>query len=115
MSKLTALLLLLHLLVWAPLAQAQPRAESATEDAAEPGFLRGEELRYDNANVFVRFLADVPAIPTAVVDWGAADWAVAGAVVGMVMGLKLRALATGTHTDDLVNGLLTLAKGALRE
>ncbi len=40
---------------------------------------------------------------------------VASAVVGMVMGLKLRALATGSGTEDLVNGLLMLAKGALRE
>ncbi|MCE6999996.1 TetR family transcriptional regulator [Saccharothrix sp. S26] len=40
---------------------------------------------------------------------------VASAVVGMVMGLKLRALATGSGADDLVNGLLMLAKGALKE
>ncbi|MFE2750639.1 TetR/AcrR family transcriptional regulator [Actinosynnema sp. NPDC059335] len=39
----------------------------------------------------------------------------AGAVVGMVMGLKLRALATGDDSDDLLNGLLALAKGALTE
>jgi TetR/AcrR family transcriptional regulator, regulator of biofilm formation and stress response len=37
---------------------------------------------------------------------------VATAVVGMVMGLKLRSLATGAGTEDLVNGLLMLAKGA---
>lgn len=39
----------------------------------------------------------------------------AGAVVGMVMGLKLRALATGADSEDLLNGLLALAKGALTE
>lgn len=37
---------------------------------------------------------------------------VAGAVVGMVMGLKLRALATGSGTEDLVDGLMALAEGA---
>jgi DNA-binding transcriptional regulator YbjK len=37
---------------------------------------------------------------------------VAGAVVGMVMGLKLRALATGSGTEDLVDGLMLLAKGS---
>ncbi|KOX22979.1 TetR family transcriptional regulator [Saccharothrix sp. NRRL B-16348] len=40
---------------------------------------------------------------------------VASAVVAMVMGLKLRALATGSGTDDLVNGLVVIAKGALKE
>ncbi|MBB5954934.1 DNA-binding transcriptional regulator YbjK [Saccharothrix tamanrassetensis] len=38
---------------------------------------------------------------------------VAGAVVGLVMGLKLRALATGSGTDDLVDGLLMVARGAV--
>ncbi|MFI9814846.1 TetR/AcrR family transcriptional regulator [Saccharothrix variisporea] len=37
---------------------------------------------------------------------------VAGAVVGLVMGMKLRALATGSGTDSLVDALLMLAKGA---
>ncbi|WP_447004450.1 TetR/AcrR family transcriptional regulator [Saccharothrix isguenensis] len=40
---------------------------------------------------------------------------VASAVVGMVMGLKLRALATGSGTEDLVDGLVLLARGAVRE
>ncbi|WP_238598752.1 hypothetical protein [Saccharothrix sp. ALI-22-I] len=40
---------------------------------------------------------------------------VASAVVGMVMGLKLRALATGSGTEDLVNGLMMLAEGALKD
>lgn len=38
---------------------------------------------------------------------------VAGVVVGLIMGMKLRALATGSGTtDDLVDGLLMLVKGA---
>lgn len=40
---------------------------------------------------------------------------VAGAVVGLIMGMKLRALATGSGTDDLVDGLLMLVRGAAAE
>lgn len=57
-------------------------AQSAFAQGVEdPGFLRGEELRYQNTNVFLRTLADIPALPTAFVDWTATDWAIFSGVV----------------------------------
>jgi TetR/AcrR family transcriptional regulator, regulator of biofilm formation and stress response len=74
---------------------------------------RDPELRAAAAECFAAYdkLAETVLASIGVKD---ADQ-VASAVVGMVMGLKLRALATGSGTDDLVNGLLMLAKGALTE
>lgn len=74
---------------------------------------RDPELRAAAAECFAAYdkLAETVLASIGVKD---ADQ-VASAVVGMVMGLKLRALATGSGTDDLVNGLLMLAKGALKE
>lgn len=74
---------------------------------------RDPELRAAAAECFAAYdkLAETVLASIGVAD---AD-RVAGAVVGMVMGLKLRALATGSGTDDLVDGLLMLAKGALKE
>jgi DNA-binding transcriptional regulator YbjK len=74
---------------------------------------RDPELRAAAAECFAAYdkLAETVLASIGVKD---ADQ-VASAVVGMVMGLKLRALATGAGTDDLVNGLVMLARGALKE
>ncbi|ROP39956.1 TetR/AcrR family transcriptional regulator [Saccharothrix texasensis] len=74
---------------------------------------RDPELRAAAAECFAAYdkLAETVLASIGVKD---AD-RVASAVVGMVMGLKLRALATGSGTDDLVDGLLMIAKGALKE
>ncbi|XVS63870.1 TetR/AcrR family transcriptional regulator [Actinosynnema sp. CA-299493] len=74
---------------------------------------RDPELRAAAAECFAAYdkLAETVLASIGVPD---AD-RVASAVVGMVMGLKLRALATGSGTEDLVNGLLMIAKGALKE
>ncbi|WP_367134956.1 TetR/AcrR family transcriptional regulator [Saccharothrix sp. HUAS TT1] len=74
---------------------------------------RDPELRAAAAECFAAYdkLAETVLASIGVKD---ADQ-VAGAVVGLVMGLKLRALATGSGSEDLVNGLLMLARGALKE
>ncbi|NUT49433.1 MAG: TetR family transcriptional regulator [Saccharothrix sp.] len=74
---------------------------------------RDPELRAAAAECFAAYdkLAETMLASIGVRD---AD-RVAGVVVGLVMGLKLRALATGGDADDLLDGLTMITKGALRE
>lgn len=53
------------------------------------GFLRSDDLRYPETNIFLRILADIPAIPASVTTWGWGDWAIFAGVTGTVGTLML--------------------------
>lgn len=77
------------LVVLALVAPAPVLAQSPPPNEDETHFLRGPELRYDEANVFVRILADIPAVPVSIADWQPWQWATAGGVTAAVGGLML--------------------------
>ncbi|MBY8849700.1 TetR family transcriptional regulator [Saccharothrix sp. MB29] len=93
------------------------RATRADADRIAPYELylnagRDPELRAAAAECFAAYdkLASTVLASIGVED---ADQ-VAGAVVAMVMGLKLRALSTGSDPEDLVDGLMAIAKALTR-
>ncbi len=63
--------------------------EPGVSSSGEAGFLRSESLRYDETGVFVRLLADIPAIPVSIATWQPWEWATFGAVSASVGGLML--------------------------
>lgn len=105
MSRRSPRIALVFVLLVFNLASAPGWAdEPVSAPSSEAGFLRGESLRYDEANVFVRLFADIPAIPVSIVTWNATEWATFGAVSLSVGGLML---PLGPPPDQRLDDLVT--------
>ncbi|MFT3922948.1 MAG: phosphatase PAP2 family protein [Myxococcales bacterium] len=70
---------------------SQVSGAHAQEEISCEGPLQGDELRFPNARVAPRTLADLAAVPASVVAWDGGDWARFGAIMAPTVALMVPA------------------------